>query len=209
MAARRSLQDTGGWRVGTPVSRICDRASSMSQAGSSELERLAAAIPVRIQLGRMCLGGGCTISMSGHKVLRTKSRLSFLCMATRHGRFTGGGWSWRCERPHRCIAPDHIGWRDLAINRWRYLRLQDHIANLCAPVDQLKLGSHHLNRRIGGSHRAGAMARMPERLENIVLFNTMHFRRDTSPGGSTHAGCRCLAAWPCRGRIYSAGLRWA
>ncbi|MCC7475982.1 MAG: alpha/beta fold hydrolase [Pirellulales bacterium] len=76
---------------------------------------------------------------------------------------------------HRCVAVDHLGCGQ-SDRPERLLQLVDHIANLRTLVEQLDL------RRItlvaqdwGGAIGLGAMLRMPERLQRIVLFNTGAF----------------------------------
>lgn len=76
---------------------------------------------------------------------------------------------------YRCLAPDHIGC-GLSEKPSRYLTLDDHIANLSALVEQLSLSHVTLVAQDwGGAIGLGAMLRMPERLERIVLFNTGAF----------------------------------
>lgn len=76
---------------------------------------------------------------------------------------------------YRCVAPDHLGC-GLSDKPHQLLRLADRIDHLAALVEQLDL------RRItlvaqdwGGAIGLGAMLRIPERLERIVLFNTGAF----------------------------------
>jgi haloalkane dehalogenase len=91
-------------------------------------------------------------------------------------------WSfhWRrlveALRPnYRCIAPDHIGC-GLSDKPARLFSLDEHIDNLCALVDKLNLERITLVAQDwGGAIGLGAMLRMPERLERIVLFNTGAF----------------------------------
>jgi haloalkane dehalogenase len=76
---------------------------------------------------------------------------------------------------YRCIAPDHIGC-GLSDKPARLFSLADHIDNLCALVDKLNL--EHITliaQDWGGAIGLGAMLRMRERLERIVLFNTGAF----------------------------------
>jgi len=75
----------------------------------------------------------------------------------------------------RCVAVDHIGC-GLSEKPARLLRLDDHIANLRALVERLGLNRVTLVAQDwGGAIGLGAMLRMPERLERIVLFNTGAF----------------------------------
>jgi len=91
-------------------------------------------------------------------------------------------WSfhWRrlieALRPgYRCIAPDHIGC-GLSDKPARLFALDDHVDNLCALIDKLNLERITLVAQDwGGAIGLGAMLRMPERLERIVLFNTGAF----------------------------------
>lgn len=76
----------------------------------------------------------------------------------------------------RCVAPDHLGC-GLSDLQPHPLRLADHIDNLVSLVEQLNL------RRItlvaqdwGGAIGLGALLRLAERFERIVLFNTGAFR---------------------------------
>jgi haloalkane dehalogenase len=91
-------------------------------------------------------------------------------------------WSfhWRrlveALRPnYRCIAPDHIGCGP-SDKPARLFSLDEHIDNLWALVDKLNLERITLVAQDwGGAIGLGAMLRMPERLERIVLFNTGAF----------------------------------
>lgn len=81
----------------------------------------------------------------------------------------------------RCVAIDHIGC-GLSEKPRRLLRLEDHIANLCAAVEKLDLnGITLVAQDWGGAISLGAMLRMPERLERIVLFNTGAFPPRSMP----------------------------
>ena len=65
---------------------------------------------------------------------------------------------------YRCVAPDHLGC-GLSDKPRHYLRLDAHIDNLCALVDQLGLDRITLVAQDwGGAIGLGAMLRMPERL---------------------------------------------
>jgi haloalkane dehalogenase len=76
---------------------------------------------------------------------------------------------------YRCVAPDHLGC-GLSDKPARFLRLADHIDNLAALVDELRLDRITLVAQDwGGAIGLGAMLRMPERLHRIVLFNTGAF----------------------------------
>jgi cis-3-alkyl-4-acyloxetan-2-one decarboxylase len=91
-------------------------------------------------------------------------------------------WSfhWRrlieALRPRfRCVAPDHLGC-GLSDKPQRLMQLDEHIENLCALVEKLALERVTLVAQDwGGAIGLGAMLRMRERLERIVLFNTGAF----------------------------------
>jgi haloalkane dehalogenase len=91
-------------------------------------------------------------------------------------------WSfhWRqmiiALRPkYRCVAPDHLGC-GLSDKPRQWLRLTDHIDNLSALVERLDLRDVTLIAQDwGGAIGLGAMLRLPERLSQIVLFNTGAF----------------------------------
>jgi haloalkane dehalogenase len=91
-------------------------------------------------------------------------------------------WSFHWRRlisalitKYRCVAPDHLGC-GLSDKPTRFLHLQDHIDNLVALVDRLEVDRLTLVAQDwGGAIALGAMLRMPERLERIVLFNTGAF----------------------------------
>ncbi len=75
----------------------------------------------------------------------------------------------------RCVAVDHIGC-GLSDKPARLLSLVDHIQNLVALINHLDLDRVTLVAQDwGGAIGLGAMLRMPERLERIVLFNTGAF----------------------------------
>jgi cis-3-alkyl-4-acyloxetan-2-one decarboxylase len=75
----------------------------------------------------------------------------------------------------RCVAPDHIGC-GLSEKPARLLSLGEHIENLRGLIDRLELERVTLIAQDwGGAIGLGAMQRMPERLANIVLFNTGAF----------------------------------
>jgi pimeloyl-ACP methyl ester carboxylesterase len=75
----------------------------------------------------------------------------------------------------RCVAPDHMGC-GLSDKPQRFFTLDDHIANLCALVESLALERVTLVAQDwGGAIGLGAMLRMPERVERILLFNTGAF----------------------------------
>ncbi len=75
----------------------------------------------------------------------------------------------------RCVAPDHLGC-GLSDKPQRFLTLDDHIQGLCALVDQLALERVTLVAQDwGGAIGLGAVLRIPDRLERIVLFNTGAF----------------------------------
>ena len=91
-------------------------------------------------------------------------------------------WSihWRsliteAKSKYQCVAADHLGC-GYSDNPRRLLTLADHIDNLVALVKRLDL--QHITlvaQDWGGAIGLGAMLRMPERLERIVLFNTGAF----------------------------------
>jgi cis-3-alkyl-4-acyloxetan-2-one decarboxylase len=91
-------------------------------------------------------------------------------------------WSihWRslidaAKAKYQCIAPDHLGC-GYSDNPGRFLQLADHIDNLVALVTRLDLQHVTLVAQDwGGAIGLGAMLRMPERLERVVLFNTGAF----------------------------------
>jgi pimeloyl-ACP methyl ester carboxylesterase len=73
---------------------------------------------------------------------------------------------------YRCIAVDHIGC-GLSEKPARLLSLQDHIENLQTLVHSLGLDRVTLVAQDwGGAIGLGTMLRVPERLKNIVLYNT-------------------------------------
>lgn len=76
---------------------------------------------------------------------------------------------------YRCVALDHLGC-GLSDKPPRWLRLDDHIENLEALIGNLGLDHVTLVAQDwGGAIGLGAMFRLPERLERIVLFNTGAF----------------------------------
>jgi cis-3-alkyl-4-acyloxetan-2-one decarboxylase len=82
---------------------------------------------------------------------------------------------------YRCVAPDHVGC-GLSEKPARWLRLEDHIENLCALVATLDLNHITLIAQDwGGAIGLGAMLRMPQRLDRIVLFNTGAFPPQSIP----------------------------
>ncbi len=96
---------------------------------------------------------------------------------------------------YRCIAPDHIGC-GLSEKPSRFLKLDDHIQNLCDLVDQLKLDRITLVAQDwGGAIGLGAMLRLQGRLQHIVLFNTGAFTPRYIPWRIR--ACR----WPVIGRL--------
>jgi cis-3-alkyl-4-acyloxetan-2-one decarboxylase len=111
-------------------------------------------------------------------------------------------WSfhWRrliqsLRRGHRCVAVDHIGC-GLSEKPRQLLRLQDHIDNLVALVESLDLKRLTLVAQDwGGAIGLGAMMRLRERLERIVLFNTGAFPPNYIP--FRIAVCR----WPIVGQL--------
>jgi haloalkane dehalogenase len=101
------------------------------------------------------------------------------CLLFVHGNPT---WSFhwrnmigRLRARYRCVAPDHLGC-GLSEKPARFLRLDDHINNLCGFIDKLRIERLTLVAQDwGGAIGLGAMLRMPQRLERIVLFNTGAF----------------------------------
>jgi haloalkane dehalogenase len=91
-------------------------------------------------------------------------------------------WSfhWRqlilALRPrYRCVAPDHVGC-GLSNKPARFLRLWQHVDHLAAFIERLRLERITLVAQDwGGAIGLGALLRMPERLERIILFNTGAF----------------------------------
>jgi haloalkane dehalogenase len=76
---------------------------------------------------------------------------------------------------YRCVAPDHIGC-GLSEKPQRYLTLDDHIENLSRLIESLQLDHITLIAQDwGGAIGLGAMLRMQERFDRIVLFNTGAF----------------------------------
>ncbi|MGD9636685.1 MAG: alpha/beta fold hydrolase, partial [Pirellulales bacterium] len=76
---------------------------------------------------------------------------------------------------YRCVAPDHMGcgWSDKPA---QLQTLSDHVEHLVALVQMLNLERVTLVAQDwGGAIGLGALLRMPERLERIVLFNTGAF----------------------------------
>ncbi len=111
-------------------------------------------------------------------------------------------WSFHWRRliaafspDYRCIAPDHIGC-GLSEKPSRFLKLEDHIENLCDLVNQLKLDRITLVAQDwGGAIGLGAMLRLQDRLQRIVLFNTGAFTPRYIPWRIR--ACR----WPLIGRL--------
>jgi pimeloyl-ACP methyl ester carboxylesterase len=96
---------------------------------------------------------------------------------------------------YRCVAVDHLGC-GLSDKPQRLLTLDDHIKNLCELVEKLKLDRVTLIAQDwGGAIGLGAMLRMPQQLERIVLFNTGAFPPRYIPWRIR--ACR----WPVVGRL--------
>jgi haloalkane dehalogenase len=75
----------------------------------------------------------------------------------------------------RCVAPDHLGC-GLSEKPSKYFSLDEHIENVVRLIDHL--GLDHITlvaQDWGGAIGLGAMLRMEERCEGIVLFNTGAF----------------------------------
>jgi len=103
------------------------------------------------------------------------------CLLFVHGNPT---WSFHWRRlirhlsdRYRCVAIDHMGcgWSEKP-DRW--LSLEDHIENLTALIESLDPPAHQITlfaQDWGGAIGLGAMLRMPERLQRMVLFNSGAF----------------------------------
>jgi haloalkane dehalogenase len=91
-------------------------------------------------------------------------------------------WSfhWRAliaplRSKYRCVAPDNLGC-GYSSNPNQLLTLADHVNHLATLIEQLDLRNTTLVAQDwGGAIGLGAMLRMPERFERIVLFNTGAF----------------------------------
>ncbi|WP_309399620.1 alpha/beta fold hydrolase [Cerasicoccus maritimus] len=83
---------------------------------------------------------------------------------------------------HRCIAPDHIGCGlSDKPQQWTY-RLQDHIDNVKALVNELGLESFSLIvHDWGGAIGMGLAEAMPDKVKRIVVLNTAAFRSQRIP----------------------------
>lgn len=111
-------------------------------------------------------------------------------------------WSFHWRRfvlaireKYRCVAPDHIGC-GLSEKPQTFLELNDHIRNLLDLVAELKLDRITLVAQDwGGAIGLGAMLRLQERLQRIVLFNTGAFTPRYIPWRIR--ACR----WPVIGRL--------
>jgi cis-3-alkyl-4-acyloxetan-2-one decarboxylase len=80
------------------------------------------------------------------------------------------------SKQFRCVAPDHLGC-GLSDLQPHPLRLADHILNLVSLVQQLDLKQITLVAQDwGGAIGLGALMRLTDRFERIVLFNTGAFR---------------------------------
>jgi pimeloyl-ACP methyl ester carboxylesterase len=76
---------------------------------------------------------------------------------------------------YRCVAPDHLGC-GLSDKPRHLLSLADHIDNLVAFVERLDLRNVTLVAQDwGGAIGLGAMLRLPEHFQRIVLFNSGAF----------------------------------
>ena len=106
---------------------------------------------------------------------RSTQTLCFSFTATPRGRSTGGSLILALRKRYRCVAADHLGC-GFSDKPATFLRLDQHIDNLVALVERLGLERVTLVAQDwGGAIGLGAMLRMPERLERIVLFNTGAF----------------------------------
>lgn len=134
-------------------------------------------------------------------------RMHFLDEGPRDGEvllFVHGNptWSFHWRRlvsalreKYRCVALDHIGC-GLSEKPQKFLELDDHIRNLQSVVNELKLDRITLVAQDwGGAIGLGAMLRLPERLQRIVLFNTGAFTPRYIPWRIR--ACR----WPVIGRL--------
>ena len=105
------------------------------------------------------------------------------------------------------MALDHLGC-GLSDKPARFLQLDDHIDNLVALIERLGLERLTLVAQDwGGAIGLGAMLRMPERLERIVLFNTGAFPPRYIPWRIRRAAFRWWGDWRCKVRIFSAVRR--
>lgn len=103
------------------------------------------------------------------------------CLLFVHGNPT---WSFHWRRliqalrdRYRCVAMDHLGC-GLSDKPRRWLTLKDHLENLTSLIDHLCPRASPITllaQDWGGAIGLGAMLRMPERLQRIVLFNTGAF----------------------------------
>lgn len=77
---------------------------------------------------------------------------------------------------HRCIVPDHIGC-GLSDKPQEYnYTLENHISNICALIEHLKLESFSLIvHDWGGAIGMGVATRMPEKVKAMVIMNTAAF----------------------------------
>jgi cis-3-alkyl-4-acyloxetan-2-one decarboxylase len=82
----------------------------------------------------------------------------------------------------RCIVPDHIGC-GLSDKPQDYpYRLENHIDNVCALIEHLKLDNLRLLvHDWGGAIGMGAAARLPERFARFAILNTAAFRSTRIP----------------------------
>ncbi len=118
-------------------------------------------------------------------------------------------WSFHWRRlilalrgEYRCVAPDHLGC-GLSEKPACYLRLVDHIDNLVKLVERLDLQNITLVAQDwGGAIGLGAMLRVPDRLNRIVLFNTGAFPPRIIP--MRIRACRA----PLVGRLVVQGAGW-
>lgn len=83
----------------------------------------------------------------------------------------------------RCIAPDHIGCGlSDKPQQWTY-RLQDHIDNVVALVDELGLESFSVVvHDWGGAIGMGLAEALPHKVKRLVILNTAAFRSQRIPG---------------------------
>ncbi len=90
---------------------------------------------------------------------------------------------------YRVVVPDHIGCGlSDKPQDWDY-RLEQHINNLCALVEQLDLQNIVLVvHDWGGAIGSGMAVRMPERISHMVITNTAAFRSQEIP--LSIASCR-------------------
>lgn len=101
------------------------------------------------------------------------------CLLLVHGNPT---WSFHWRRlilalrsKFRCLAPDHVGC-GLSDKPQRFIRLEEHINNLTAFVKRMQVDRITLVAQDwGGAIGLGAMLRIPDQLDGIILLNSGAF----------------------------------